>query len=526
MKSKLICVASLIFLFATSCDKETVKPESITITDSKIELNVGKSDTLEYIVNPTQAEDYSVSWTSEDENVAEVLQNGIIEAKKIGSTKIIISTSNNKTAFCMVTVVATTIKEVTLSESNINLKLGEASTLKYKISPEDATDKSVSWKSSDLNIATITDGGVVKAIAPGKATITVTTNDGSFTATCEVTVDPVLVSSIEISQTDLMIFIGESTELSAIVYPDNATDKSVLWESSDINIATITDEGVVKALGIGEAEIKVTSNDGDFSAICKIEVKPILVSGIVVTSTTQRFNIGEEFELKAVVYPENATYRNIDWSSDNIDVATISDAGIITTKAQGSATISAISDDGLVKEEYYIEVGYKMIVTVVNIDGETIGDCNVVAWDTDVEVNISTSPITGGRFEIFSNKERIVNILVASASYNGVIIYDTSINENKLVNVKLTDNTHSSIISTSEICYIPGLTGRLNPVCDNLGRTYLYADNISINDETLQPVDFNSTDSLKLEDAYGVIMYVWIPFIHDSVFLLNYKKNE
>ena len=164
------------------------------------------------------------------------------------------------------------VTSVSLDKTSASITLGETVTLTATVLPDNATDKSVAWSSSDETIATV-DNGVVTAVAPGVVTITVTTADGSnLSATCEVEVLPILVASISLDQTTASINPGETVTLTATVLPDNATDKSVAWSSSDETIATV-DNGVVTAVAPGVATITVTTADGtNLSATCEVEV--------------------------------------------------------------------------------------------------------------------------------------------------------------------------------------------------------------------------------------------------------------
>ena len=163
---------------------------------------------------------------------------------------------------------------VTVSPTTGSINVGETLTLTAIVAPEDATDTSVTWGTSDDGVATVSDSGVVTGVAAGNATITVTTTDGSFTATCavEVTASTVAVTGVTVSPESDSIAINETLTLTATVAPENATDKSVSWSSSDDTIASVSDEGVVTGVAAGNATITVTTTDGGFTATCAVEV--------------------------------------------------------------------------------------------------------------------------------------------------------------------------------------------------------------------------------------------------------------
>ena len=158
---------------------------------------------------------------------------------------------------------------VTVSPTTGSITVGGAALeLTATVAPEDATNKSVTWSSSDDTIATVSATGEVTAVGAGTATITVTTVDGSFTASCTVTVSAatVAVTGVTVSPKTDSLAVGDADiTLTATVAPENATNQNVTWSSSSDLIATVSDAGVVHAVGAGEATITVTTEDGSFT---------------------------------------------------------------------------------------------------------------------------------------------------------------------------------------------------------------------------------------------------------------------
>ena len=167
------------------------------------------------------------------------------------------------------------VNGVAISQSSATLSEGEELTLTATVSPVNATNKNVSWSSSDDSVASVVNG-LVTALKEGAATITVTTEDGGFSATCEVTVtkatEVVHVSSVSLNKTSLSLNVNEEYTLVATIAPSNATNKNVTWSTSDSNVASVTN-GKIKALKAGSATITVTTVDGSFTATCRVEVK-------------------------------------------------------------------------------------------------------------------------------------------------------------------------------------------------------------------------------------------------------------
>ena len=168
------------------------------------------------------------------------------------------------------------VTKVELNKTSLTLNVGDEETLIPTITPDNATDKSVTWESSDTNIATVDTNGVVTAVAPGTATITVTTVDGGYKDTCPVTVTaaPVPVTGVSLNKDSLALGVGDSETLTATVKPEDATNKAVTWTSSNSTVATVDQNGVVTAVAPGTATITVTTVDGGFTAICTVTVRP------------------------------------------------------------------------------------------------------------------------------------------------------------------------------------------------------------------------------------------------------------
>lgn len=240
---------------------------------------------------------------------------------------------------------AVAVTGVSLSKTSLSLVEGGSETLTATVTPSNATNKAVSWKSSDATIASVDNSGKVTAVKAGSATITVTTTDGSKTATCSVTVtaNSVAVTGITIDKAEISKVAGETEKLSATVTPANATDKKVTWTTSDANVATVDESGNVTAVAAGSATI--TAKAGDKTATCKVTVtaKEIVLNEIVVDPATKEVKEGETFELTVKFLPEGAEAKPVSWRSTNPEVATV-EGGTVTTLKAGKTKIFAQVD--------------------------------------------------------------------------------------------------------------------------------------------------------------------------------------
>ena len=241
-----------------------IEIEEVTLDAESLSLKAGERVTLSATVKPDDATDKTVTWTTSDASVATV-SNGVVTAKKVGSATIT-AKAGDKAATCTVTVVATPVTSVTLDRTSASLKAGETVTLTATVKPDDATDKTVIWTTSDASIATVSDG-VVIAKKVGSATITA--KAGDKTATCTVTVVATPVTSVTLNKTTASLKAGETVTLTATVKPDDATDRTVTWSTSDASVATVSD-GVVTAKKVGSATI--TAKAGDKTATCTVTV--------------------------------------------------------------------------------------------------------------------------------------------------------------------------------------------------------------------------------------------------------------
>ena len=160
---------------------------------------------------------------------------------------------------------------VSLDKTTLSIFPGDFVALKATVNPDNATSKYLEWSSSDTKIASVDNWGRVAGIAPGTAKITVKTASGGYTASCNVTVDPILETAISVDPTELTVYYDEFGTITATVEPSNASYKTVTWSSADETIATVDENGKVKGVGLGSTNITATSKNG-LTAKCKVTV--------------------------------------------------------------------------------------------------------------------------------------------------------------------------------------------------------------------------------------------------------------
>lgn len=289
-------------------------------------------------------------YKSSKKTVATVSSKGLIKAKKVGSTTITV-TYKKKTVKLNIKVVIP-VKSIKVSPTTygVSLKGNNTSTkqLKATISPTNATNKTVTWKSSNTNVASVSSSGKVTAKNAGTATITATA--GGKTASCIVSVSKqteyhgptsVPVTSVKLNKSSASVTLGKTITLTATVAPSNATTKTVAWKSSNDKIASVKN-GVVTGQAVGRATITATA--GNHSATCVVTVEKIPVTSVTLNKTSASVNKGSSLQLSATVAPSNATYPTVTWKSNNTAVAMVSSSGLVSPIATGSADITATAD--------------------------------------------------------------------------------------------------------------------------------------------------------------------------------------
>lgn len=321
---------------------EEVPLQSISLNQTSITIAKTETQTLNVVYAPVDTtDDKTVTWTSDDETVATV-KDGVVTGIKAGTAKIIAKVGD-KTAVCEVTVNAP-LKGITIDPAELSVNKNQSKTITAGFVPADTTDeKTVTWSIDNPEIADIAADGVQLTVTgkkQGTAVITATTAAG-LTCTCTVTVKEIQISSLKLNTTSSTLEAGETQQLSVEYLPaDTTDDKVVTWSSSDSNVATVDEEGVVTAIAGGTAEITATAANG-VTATCKVTV-PIHLNGITLQTTTLQLAKGQSSDALTVNYdPVNTTDdKTVTWTSSDDSVATVEN-GVITGKKEGTATITA-----------------------------------------------------------------------------------------------------------------------------------------------------------------------------------------
>lgn len=362
----------------------TVKPEpeNITLSKASVTISVGQSYDMKQLVTVLPEDSLTTyKFTTKSSAIAKIDADGIVTGVKVGSTEVKVTTHNGKFAVLGVKVMAAP-KSVTLTAQNKVLYLGEETVATVKLTANSwATWEVISDHPEVVSVVEVNDAGHVTlkaggdASAIGKATVTVTTDNG---LTASVTIEVRQhVESIELDRHELSLTHYDEAQLNASVLPETAYDRDVLWTSSDPSLVTVSQNGVLQAVGYrasGENRVTITAktNDGDLEDSCVVIVLPKRVEAISLAETGIELEKNRTKTLHAAITPANADDPRILWDSTDKSVATVDENGVVTAvSSSGSATITATTVDGG-KVASCVVTATKVRIVGVSIDPENL----------------------------------------------------------------------------------------------------------------------------------------------------------
>ena len=365
----------------------------VEMVDAKVELSKtkatiekGKSLTLKATVTPSDLSDKSVTWESSDTKIATVSSSGKVKGVKGGIVTITCtSVATGAKATCEVTV-----GYVKLNETEIAIEKGKTQKLKSTVYPSTLEDKTVTWKSSNTKIATVSSSGKVKGVKTGTATITCTSNATGLKATCTVNV---VKGFVTLNKTESCVQKGKTVTLKATVTPESLEDKSVTWESSNTKIATVTSCGKVKGVKYGTATITCTSVATGAKATCQVTVGKVIIGVSEITLKRSRTNM-----LTATVYPTDLADKSVTWKSSDESIVTVTAEGMVKGIKAGTATITCTS----------VATGLKGTCTVTVL---AVAEARAAGGDDDGSKgikNIDVSPAVVEPYDVYDLSGRMV----------------------------------------------------------------------------------------------------------------------
>ena len=424
--SKVLCallVALLVLVTAIHPLRvEAATVTHVTVSHATLSLIEGSTATVVATVHPAHAANRAVAWASSNPLVAVVDAHGVVTGRAAGLAIITVTTNEGgHRASVAVSVAAQPLRVtgVTLNAANLNLVVGATWSMGATVSPANASNPAVVWSSSNAAVASVNVHGLVTAVAPGLAIITVRTQDGNFTAQVVVEVATLFIppTDITITPATLNLAIGASGTLSALVLPHNATNRSVVWASLSPLVAQVSAAGVVTALSPGVASIVARTQDGTHAvaATVTVPVPAIPVTGITTPPGVVAMTTGTTRTITATILPTNATIRLVRWASNNPFVATVNATGVVTPVAPGTAHISVTTLDG----GFVAWVEVQVSMPVVPVTGVTMAPTtlSLVAGHTGVLAATVAPANATNRLVTWASS----NTQVALVDANGVV---------------------------------------------------------------------------------------------------------
>jgi uncharacterized protein YjdB len=414
------------------------EPKLLNTTDKTLSIKEETNLQLKFNVDDKCLEGYQIY--VENDKVADIDNNYVLNAKKSGKTTLVLKGSKTIKYTLNVRPLKVNVTGVKINTKAFNLAIGKTKSLSVSVKPSDATNKKVTYESSNPSVATVTAGGKVKGISTGVAIITVTTEENSKTDTIKVKVykpeTPVVnppttvrVTSIKFNKASETMYEGESKTLSTTIMPSNATNKAITCSSSNDSIVKVSvsnNSCLVKGAAVGTATITVTTKDGAKNATASVTVskKPVTtisVTGIKFDKTSESVYVGESKSLTATISPANATNKAITCTSSDNSIATVSVSGnscVVKGVAVGIATITVTTKDGGKTSTIKVTVSKKPTPTV------SVTSVKFEKSSYSVSLNQTIAAVVGVTPTNATNKAitcKSLNTGIATVTYSGNI---------------------------------------------------------------------------------------------------------
>lgn len=388
-------------------------------------------------------------------------------------------------------------------ESATILGIGNTQQITATISPANATNQTLTWSSSNNNIATVNSSGLVTAVAVGSATITATTQDGSFTDTSEITIEAVTqVTSISVSLGSSTVASGATTQATETVSPAEATNKTVTWSSSNTAIATVNSSGLVTANSSGIAgvsTIRATATDGSgVFGEAELTVSPVNVSSVTLSPETATITgLGNTQQLTATISPNNATNKNLTWTSNNTGVATVNASGLVTSVASGTATITVTTEDGSFTDTSEITVVY-VPVSSISLSTNSVTIYTIGTYKTTTLIaTISPGNATNSNVTWTSSSPSVATVN-SSGLVTGLTVGSTTIT--------VTSSDNNSITATATVTVIARTVTNVSIKTPTTKTSFIIGENIYSPSLALT-IDYNDLTSEDVTSGYSLSGY-------------------
>ena len=334
--------------------QKTILSRSVTLDQKKLTIRDGKSAVLVASIKPSNVSINTVTWSSDNPKIATVNSAGKVTGVNPGTCTITCQTKDTgKTASCVVTVKPTKVQSVTLNKKTVTITAGDVVKLKATITPSYATNRKVTWASSNPKIVKVSQKGNIKGLRGGKATVTCTTEDGKKVAACSVTVKASKIRAVVVDNYEISLGLNAKYKLKPTVQPSTANASKLKYSSSDSRVAKVNSKGVVTAVSEGSCVITIAPTDGGGgkAALVVVKVSNIPVTGIKLSAdvpmllNTVTVSNGTKFKLTPTILPTDATNKNVTWKSSDTNVAKVDKKGNVTAVGTGTCHITCVSTE-------------------------------------------------------------------------------------------------------------------------------------------------------------------------------------
>ena len=345
----------------------------VKLSDEKITGLEGETWQLEASVTPEEATNKELYWWSVDPSIATVNQYGKVTFKKEGTTVICVRSKDNPELQAACTVVVSKMLSGIniLEETELEMYVGETHTIPYKIVPENASNKNVSWESFNTKVVTVDGDGKLTAKSPGSAMVMVMSEaDPSIYVMISVTVKQ-KATSVKMNYKEVIMNVGEYFDMEVTIAPANSTEASLIWESLDTKVATVSSTGRITARAAGSAIVLVRTESG-VTSYCTVKVlEP--VTSLELDPTDLVIDVGEIFIIDPVFKPAEPSNMEVKWKSYDTGIATVNALGEVEGISRGSTVITCESVDGGYRAFCLVTVVNPDIVITVNPDNYRLG---------------------------------------------------------------------------------------------------------------------------------------------------------
>ena len=403
------------------CDINVISlVKEITFNVENATVAEGKTLAIHATVLPKDADDPTLTWTSSDEKIATVDENGVVTGVSKGEVVITATANDGSDVKAEITIeVIRLVSKITLDKTEADVIEGKTLQLTATVEPTDADNTKLTWASSDEAVATVDENGLVTAVSKGTATITASATDGSgVKAECAVRVLR-LITEITLNPTEKTLNEGTSFKIEATVLPEGADLTALAWASSDESVATVNENGVVTALRAGTTTITAYATDGsEVKAECVVTVKAVeVVYTLTLDMKTIDLTAGQSATLKAETSDNVPEGSRIVFTSSDANIATVNEEGVVTAVAAGTASVKATlygSDDSiLASDNCDVTVKAEEVKYTLVLDAEKL---NVEVGKTAV-INAENGP--EGTYVVFETSDAAVATVKYGRDENG-----------------------------------------------------------------------------------------------------------